>query len=372
MPTSLQFDEKQRKAITQCSRCGFCRAVCPVFDLTKRPITNARGKMILLKEVMEGKLPLSEEVAKAFLRCTTCMNCTTNCPSGVDPQEMVKEMRKQMVGAGFDNLFKAMGDTIEKYGNIYGETEHHDWGHKKGKAPIVLFLGCVGTYREEENIREALELLDILKVDFTLIDEVCCSGVLEDVGYQIKEDLVRRNIEALQKTGAQTLMATCPYCYRVFKDHPAYKELGMEIKHITQFLKEFDFGVKTDKRVTYHDPCDLGRHAGIYDEPREIIRKIAPNFVEPRRTRENAMCCGAGGGFRGAFAKESVKIARNRLNQIIEDTGAEILLTECPSCVHNFRNAKRQKQQIEIYNLTEFLAKLYREKETSTLEKAVA
>src|SRR4030066_157617 len=87
MPAQLQFDEKRRKAIVQCSRCGFCRAVCPIFDLTKRPITNARGKMILLKEVMEGKLPASEGVAQALLRCTTCMNCTVSCPSGVDPQE---------------------------------------------------------------------------------------------------------------------------------------------------------------------------------------------------------------------------------------------------------------------------------------------
>jgi Fe-S oxidoreductase len=333
-------------------------------------MTNARGKMILLKEVMEGKLPLTEAIAQAFLRCTTCMNCTTNCPSGVDPQEMVKAMRKDMVGAGFDNLFKAMGETVEKTGNIYGETERQDWGHQKGIAPVVLFLGCVGTYREEESIGETLQLLDILKVDFTLIDEVCCSGVLDDVGYTMKGDLARRNIQEIRKTGAKTLITTCPYCYRVFKDHPSYKDLGLEIKHITQFLKDFDFEVKTDKKVTYHDPCDLGRHAGIYEEPREIIRKIAPNFVEPRRTRENAMCCGAGGGFRGAFAKESVKIARNRLSQIIDETGAEILLTECPSCLHNFKNAKRQKQKIEIYNLTEFLARLYRERERPSTEEA--
>jgi Fe-S oxidoreductase len=318
--------------------------------------------MILLKEVMEGKLPLTEVIAQAMLRCTTCMNCTVNCPSGVDPQEMVKTMRKDMVGVGYDNLFKAMGETIEKYGNIYGEKERPDWGHKKEKASYVLFLGCVGAYREEESVREAIQLLDILKVDFTMIDEVCCSGVMEDVGYKIKEDLARQNIHEIKKTGAHTLITTCPYCYRVFKEHPAYKSLGLEIKHITQFLKDFNFDVKTDKKVTYHDPCDLGRHAGIYDEPREIIKKIAPNFIEPRRTRENAMCCGAGGGLRGAFAKESVKIARNRLSQIIEETGAEVLLTECPSCLHNFRNAKRQKQKIEIYNITEFLARLYQEK----------
>ena len=276
MTTQLQLDEKRRKAITQCSRCGFCRAVCPIFDLTKKPITNARGKMILMKEVMEGKLLVTEGVAQALLRCTTCMNCTVNCPSGVDPQEIIKAARKDVVGMGFDNLFKKMGEVVEKYGNIYGEEERYDWGHRKGTAPYVLFVGCVGTYREEESVEETIRLLDLLKVDFTMIDEVCCSGVMEDVGYKIKEELARHNVRELQKISAKTLITTCPYCYRVFKEHRSYKDLGMEIKHITQFLKDFDFGVKTDKKVTYHDPCDLGRHAGIYEEPREIIRKIAP------------------------------------------------------------------------------------------------
>jgi Fe-S oxidoreductase len=370
MPRQLQLDEKRRKAITQCSRCGFCRAVCPVFELTKRPAANARGKMILLKEMMEGKLPVTEALGQALLRCTTCMNCTISCPSGVDPQEIVKTMRKDMVELGYDNLFKGMGEVVEKYGNIYGEKERPHWGHKKEKAPYVLFLGCVGSYREEESVRETIRLLDLLNVDFTLIDEVCCSGVLEDVGYKIKGELVQKNVREIKKTGAKTLITTCPYCYRVFVEHPGYKDLSLAIKHITQFLKDFNFHVKTEKKVAYHDPCDLGRHAGIYEEPREIIRKIAPHFIESRRTRENAMCCGAGGGFRGAYPRESVKIARNRLNQIIEDTGAEILLTECPSCLHNFRNARLRRQNIEIYNITEFLARLHQGKPSA--EKEVA
>ena len=256
-----------------------------------------------------------------------------------------------------------MGEVVEKYGNIYGEEERYDWGHKKGIAPYALFVGCVGTYREEESVEETIRLLDLLNVDFTMIDEVCCSGVMEDVGYKIKEGLAEHNLRELKKTSAKTLITTCPYCYRVFKEHGSYRELGMEIKHVTQFLKDFDFGVKTDKKVTYHDPCDLGRHAGIYEEPREIIRKIAPNFVEPRRTRENAMCCGSGGGLRGSFPEDSIEIARNRLSQMIDETGAEILLTECPSCLHNFRNAKLRKQKIEIYNITEFIAQLLQKKE---------
>jgi len=361
MTEELQFNEKWRKAIIQCSRCGFCRAVCPIFDVSKRAGANARGKMILLKEVMDGKLPVTEGVAQALLRCTTCMNCTVICPSGVEPQEVIKAARREMVGMGYDNLFKAMGEVVEKYGNIYGEKERHDWGHKKGKAPYVLFVGCVGTYREEESVDETISLLDILRVDFTTVDEVCCSGVLEDVGYKVREELARHNVREIRETGARALITTCPYCYRVFMEHPSYKYLGLEVTHITQFLKDFDFRVKTERKVTYHDPCDLGRHSGIYEEPREIIQKIAPDFVEPERTRENAMCCGSGGGFRGTFPRDSLKIARNRLDRIIDETGAEILLTECPSCLHNFRNAKLRRQKIEIYNITEFIAQLYRE-----------
>jgi Fe-S oxidoreductase len=361
MTGGLRFDEQQRKAVIQCSRCGFCRAVCPIFDVSKRAGSNARGKMILLREVLDGKLSVSEGVAQALMRCTTCMNCTLNCPSGVEPQEVIKAARKEMVGLGYDNLFKAMGEAVEKYGNIYGEDERYDWGHKKGKAPYVLFVGCVGTYREEESVGETISLFDLLGVDFTMVDEVCCSGVLDDVGYCVKKEMARHNVQEIQKTEAGVLITTCPYCFRVFRDHPSYKDLGLDVKHVTQFLKDFDFRVKTERRVTYHDPCDLGRHAGIYEEPREIIRKIAANFVEPERTRENAMCCGSGGGFRGTFPRDSLKIARNRLDRIIEETGAEILLTECPSCLHNFRNAKLRRQKTEIYTITEFIAQLYRE-----------
>jgi len=361
MSESLELSKKYQHMVTQCSRCGFCRMVCPVFDITKNWATNAGGKMVLIKEIIDEKTEPSEGIAKSLLNCTTCMNCTINCPSGVDPPEVIRAARKDMVNLGYDNMFKAMSDVIVKTGNLYGEEEKHDWGHKNEKAPYVLFVGCVGTYRERESVEKTIKLLDILGVKFTMIDEVCCSGVLEDVGYQAREELARHNINEFHRTGAKTLITTCPYCYRTFKNHPFYKDLNLELKHITQFLAEYDFKVKTNKKVTYHDPCDLGRHEGIYEEPRQIIHKIAPNFVEPERTRENAMCCGAGGGLRGSFPKESIAIARTRLRKIIEETGAEILLTECPSCLHNFRNAKLRRWNIEIYNITEFIAILYKE-----------
>jgi Fe-S oxidoreductase len=162
-----------------------------------------------------------------------------------------------------------------------------------------------------------------------------------------------------------TVITGCPYCFRTFNNKPQYaplKEKGINIIHITRFLQDFDFSVKTDKRVTYHDPCDLGRHCGIYEEPRNTIRKIAPNFVEMPDNRENALCCGAGGGVRGGYAKNSIAMARRRLKQA-EEVGAEIVLTECNSCAHNLANAKLRRQKFRIYNTTEFINQLMEEME---------
>jgi len=185
------------------------------------------------------------------------------------------------------------------------------------------------------------------------------------VGYPINEGLARKNIDLILATGAKTVITGCPYCSRTFKNKPQYAELkekGINVVHITQFLKDYEFGVETDKRVTYHDPCDLGRHCGIYEEPREIILKIAPNFVEMPHNRADALCCGAGGGVRGAYPKNSIAMARRRLEEV-EEVGAEVMLTECNSCLHNFSNAKLRKQEFKIYNITQFINELMEEAE---------
>jgi len=193
-----------------------------------------------------------------------------------------------------------------------------------------------------------------------MIEEVCCSGVLEDVGYAINENLASTNMERILATGAGTVITGCPYCARTLKNRTQYAKLGengLQVIHISQFLKDFDLGVQTDKRVTYHDPCDLGRHCGIYEEPRETIRKIAPNFVEMQHHHANSLCCGAGGGVRGAFAKNSVNMARRRLEEA-EEIEAEVVLTECNSCVHNLSNAKLRAQKFSIYTTAEFINRL--------------
>jgi Fe-S oxidoreductase len=366
MEAKYDFERKYREQILQCSRCGFCQAVCPVFGSTLRPALNARGKMLLLKEVMDGKIQLDDELIESLFQCTTCASCFENCPSGVNVPDIIKQVRKDMVDIGTCHpAFKGMNEVLKKHTNIYAEDEPEDFGREKNrKAEIVYFVGCVGLYREDESTEATLDLLDRLNVDYTLIDEVCCSGVLEDVGFEINQDLARKNIELILTTGVKTVITGCPYCSRTFNNKPQYAELrekGVNVLHISQFLKDFDLGVKTEKRVTYHDPCDLGRHCGIYEEPRQIIRKVAPNFIEMAHHHADSLCCGAGGGVRGAYAKNSLAMARRRLQEA-EEIGAEVVLTECNSCVHNLSNAKLRRQKFEVYNITRFINELMEDK----------
>jgi Fe-S oxidoreductase len=366
MEAKYDFTRKYREQILKCSKCGFCQAVCPVYGSTIRPALNARGKMLILKEVMDGEIELNDALIETLFQCTTCASCFENCPSDVNVPEIIKQVRKDMVHIGSCHpAFKGMNAVLKKHTNIYAEDESEDFERPRNqKADTVYFIGCVGSYREDEATLAALDLLDRLGVDYTLIDEVCCSGVLEDVGYQLNKKLVQTNIERIAATGAKKVISGCPYCWRTFNDRPEYAEIknnGIEILHITQVLKNFKLDIKTDKRVTYHDPCDLGRHCGIYEEPRETIRKIAADFVEMPNNRENALCCGAGGGVRGAFAKNSIAMARRRLTEV-DEVGAEVVLSDCNSCIHNLSNAKLRKQKFKIHTTTEFINKLMEEK----------
>ena len=367
MEAKYDFADKFGDQILRCSKCGLCQAVCPVFGAMLRPSYSARGKMLVLREVMEGTIELSDELIETLFQCTTCNSCLENCPAGVEVPEIIRQVRRDMVHAGSCHpAFEGMNEVLKEHTNIYAEEEPEDFERERGKkAEYVYFIGCVGSYREDEATMSTLELLDRLKLDYTLIDEVCCSGVLEDLGYQINEGLARQNIDLILATGARTVITGCPYCSRTFNNKPQYAELkdkDIKIIHITQFLKDLDFGVKTDKLVTYHDPCDLGRHCGIYEEPREIIRKIAPNFVELPHSRVDALCCGAGGGVRGAYPKNSLAMARRRLQEV-EDVGADVVLTECNSCVHNLSNAKLRRQKFRIYNISQFINELMQEAE---------
>jgi Fe-S oxidoreductase len=345
--------------ILRCNNCGFCQAACPIFKATRRSALNARGKMIVLQDMLEDRQEICDELIETLFQCTLCGACANQCAAGVNVPEILKAVRKDMVDVGTCHpAFKGMNQILDGHANIYSIDQRQTFGRRvNAKADFVYFMGCVGQYREEEAVEATLDILDYLAVDYTLVEEVCCSGVLEDVGFSIHDDLVQRNVALIRDTGAKTIITGCPYCMRTFKNKEQYKPIrdaGIEVMHISQFLKDFDFKTQTDLKVTYHDPCDLGRHCGIYNEPRQTIRKIAPNFVELPNHHAESLCCGAGGGVRGAYAQNSLAMARYRLQQA-ENVGADVVLTECNSCAHNLSNAKLRRQKFDIYTTSQFI-----------------
>ena len=161
MEAKYDFARKYREQILQCSKCGFCQAVCPVYGSTLRPSYNARGKMLLLKEVMDGHIELNDELIETLFQCTTCASCFENCPSGVNVPEIIKQVRKDMVHIGSCHpAFTGMHQVLREHTNIYAEDEPEDFERERNsKAEYVFFIGCVGSYREDESTLATLDLL---------------------------------------------------------------------------------------------------------------------------------------------------------------------------------------------------------------------
>ena len=215
---------------------------------------------------------------------------------------------------------------------------------------MLYFRGC--TAREKQtDISEATErLLDLAGVDYHVLeDEKCCGSVLLRTGFQKEaERQIEKNTEVLKD---EKIITSCAGCYKTLKDD--YD--GLDVVHISQFLNELisknklNF-TKSDLDVTYHDSCHLGRHSKVFDEPRNVIESVA-NLVEMKNSREESLCCGAGGGVKSAYPEIADEMAESRIGQA-KQTGCRTLVTSCPFCKLNLEN-----DELEVLDLTEFLVK---------------
>ena len=213
---------------------------------------------------------------------------------------------------------------------------------------MLYFRGC--TAREKlTDIQLATEkLLRLADVDYHILDdEKCCGSVLLRTGF-LKEaqEQIKKNTEIFK---GETIITSCAGCYKTLTED--YD--GLNVIHISQLLDELIREGKLDLSeiefdVTYHDPCHLGRHCGVFDEPRSVIKSVA-NLFEMKNIRENSLCCGAGGGVKSAYPEIANQISKLRIAQAVE-TGCKTLVTSCPFCKLNLKN-----DDIEVLDLTEFL-----------------
>lgn len=227
----------------------------------------------------------------------------------------------------------------------------------------------MATYRARDIAKSTIELLKRGGVEFELMgeDEWCCGSVMLRTGNRdVADELREHNVEAFKNREADLVITSCSGCFKTIKqDYEMMTgSLDFEVRHVLEILKELIEEGKlrfpeTKLKVTYHDPCHLGRHSDMYDIPRDILNSIPGlNFVEMPRNRENARCCGAGGGVRAGYKELSDKMANTRIKEA-EETGAEVLTSACPFCTFALREAaERNGSDIRVLDLPELLVEI--------------
>lgn len=341
----------------RCINCGICLSACVVLrNIVNAPIFYSGPRSIAIS--LSRSTPEFWTTNDDIYLCTMCGACEAACPSNIPIPDIVAMIRAkipQQEPQVVPKAHAALAGSLASSGTIYGEALE-PFGHRRPDPEYVYFTGCVGAHLERDSVENTLELLDRLGVSYTTIDEVCCGGPAHVAGVPMPNELAETNLERILATGTNKVITSCPRCYTTFAKQPVYQG-KLQAEHVTTFLKRFDWGALTDQKVTYHDPCELGRHLGEYESARQVLHQVAPGYVEMPDTREKTVCCGAGGGLRGVKTRLSINIGRTRLEEAI-DTGAEVIITECASCLHNFANARRSADTIEIYNLSEYLNRL--------------
>ena len=351
---------KVKDALSTCTMCGFCKAVCPSFKSIGWDSALSRGRIILTYGLLVGDIDADESVIENMYTCTTCADCTRRCPSNVDIVGIIEMCRSDLVKNGHIlPKHKSVVESILKNNNPYGETTSvaKTLGIEPRKAKIGYFAGCTATYREKKIAQSTLSILKKLGADFTTVDEVCCGSVIQRIGADDKYamDLMKRNIDAISSLGIETLILSCSGCFRMFKEeYPKHTELPFKVLHISEYLAKMDIKLKPlgDVKVTYHDPCHLGRHCKVYDAPREVLKKFPEiNFKEMKYSKSGSHCCGGGGGVRSAYPEEAKDIAGTRLD---EANFADLVVTACPFCVANLAAATGSRK-MKVIDLTELV-----------------
>lgn len=353
------FDKVDQRDLYRCVSCGTCRSVCPVFEADGWESRNTRGRILVARAVYEGAVP-DDATFDSLNSCTTCGYCAVKCPAGANPPEIMEGIRNGLVRRGqMTPTQKKIRETVTKYGNTLGESgDRRSWlpDDLKDKIPekaeYVYFVGCLDSYRYAENAQKIYRLLNKLGVGL-LDDEKCCGSPLLRIGFEA-DTFVAHNIGQIKKTGAHTVIAGCAGCYNTLKNN--YGDAGIAVITVSEFLAAHldalkEAGLKKlDLTVTYHDPCHQGRHNKIYDEPRDVIKAVC-DLKEMARIKDASRCCGGGGGVRAGFNELSLAMARKRFEDVPE--GVDYVVTTCPLCERNLRDAGGHVPVIDLIDLVE-------------------
>jgi Fe-S oxidoreductase len=359
-------------AFKRCFQCGLCDVVCPWNKVTT---------FSMRKLVREATFGLTDIESEELWRCTTCGRCPQRCPRDVKQIESGIALRKIATEYGvFPSSVKpirAISGSLVGEGNPLNEerAKRANWAEGLGVKPfaegmeILYFPCCYLSYdpRMKKVARATATLLNAAGVDYGILgsQENCCGESIRKTGdEEVFKRLAKANIKAFIDNGVKKILVSSPHCYHTFKnEYPEFK-VNFEVIHISQYLlqllNEGKLEIKKEyaKKITYHDPCYLGRHNGIYDEPREILKKIpGVELSELPETGVDSLCCGMGGGRIWMETVKGERFSDLRVEQAVE-VGAEELVTFCPYCITNLEDSRlvlNYGEVLQVKDITEVL-----------------
>ena len=355
-----------------CYQCGKCDAVCP----WNKVITFSMRKVI-----REAAFGLTDIEGDSFWRCTTCGKCVQQCPRQVKQVELGVSLRRiateYQVFPTSVKPVRTMSGSLAGDGNPLNEDRQKrgDWAQGQSVKPftdgmeILYFVGCYLSYdaRLKKVAVATANILNKAGVDFGILGakESCCGESIRKTGDEsVFKRLATDNIKTFIDNGVKKILVSSPHCYHTLKNEYPEFMVHFEVIHITQYLSELIDAGRLElvgeyrKKVTYHDPCYLGRHNDIYDEPREVLKKIPGlDLVEMAESRENSLCCGGGGGRIWMETLKSERFSDLRVAQA-QDVGAQIMATSCPYCITNFEESRlslEPEDDVEIKDIAEII-----------------
>ena len=355
-----------------CYQCGTCTGVCP---------WNTVRSFIVRRIMHETQIGAIDFGSEDIWTCVTCGNCVQRCPRGVEIIDVMRALRRAVVSLGIGvvpDALRISGKNIAGAGNPLGEepNKRDDWAKDLGVkqftagTEILYFPCCIPSYDPDVKIvaQSTATILNKPGVDFGLIgsEAKCCGESIRKAGYEDTfQSLAQNNINLFNSNEVKTIVVSSPHCYHTFKNE--YPELGGEFQviHFTQYLAslldqgKLNFSKEINKKVIYSDPCYLGRHNDIYDEPRKVIQSIPGlELMEFPDSREESMCCGGGGGRIWMETAKGERFSDIRVEQAVEK-GAEIIAVACPYCFLNYRDSvlsTGKADVIQVKDISELVA----------------
>lgn len=321
--------------VQSCYQCGKCTSICPMRRVSKTSPRNSIYNSNVYGLETNG-----------IWTCLTCGLCPIECPQQVDFLSFIREERagKPPLDVAHLGVFTEYNELSSKLNGLKPEKSDSKIGYFPGCVDqLTMFLHDVKTDFGEITT-SSLKLLDKLGIKAQVMNMKCCG---HDVLWQGKKDVFDRlkqsNISYIKESGIDTLITGCAECYRTFsKDY----DLGIKIMHISEFYDKLGLEINTD--VTYHDPCRLGRHMGLYDAPRKALTANGVTIKEMEHSKENSLCCGVSNFMNCNEQTKALRIARM---DEAEATGTKTLITTCSKCLAHFNCLKTEKDAAKKYDL---------------------